>query len=88
MVAMINEQYTEKNELFRIINKAANDGNTFEEAMTLGAIDYLVKPFSYERFSIALERFKEKQTVEEGDVVGVMNYETAGRPSMEYSIRK
>lgn len=56
--------------------------------MTLGAIDYLVKPFSYERFSIVLVRFKEKQTVEEGDVVGVMNYETGGRPSMEYSIRK
>ena len=212
MVAMINEQYTEKNELFRIAGKvgngeealkylkenpvdliimdvympymngietlrevrniglntavimvtAANDGSTFEEAMTLGAIDYLVKPFSYERFNTALERFKEKQTVihegkalnqhnidkllgadtdklthempkgiqdktkdailaclaaidgyvngdevakrtglssvtvrrymnhlvEEGDVIGVMNYETGGRPSMQYSIRK
>ncbi|MCR5344982.1 MAG: response regulator, partial [Lachnospiraceae bacterium] len=99
MVAMINEQYIEKNELFRVVNKvnngeeaiaylkeisvdliimdvymprlsgietlreirrldintpvimvtAANDGKTFEEAMTLGAIDYLVKPFAYER---------------------------------------
>lgn len=212
MVAMINEQYTEKNELFRIVNKAgngeeaikylkenpvdliimdvympymsgietlreiralgintavimvtaANDGNTFEEAMTLGAIDYLVKPFTYERFNSALERFKEKETiihegkalnqqnidkllgadtdkvvhempkgiqdktkdavltclagidgyvsgdevakrtglssvtvrrymnhlVEEGDVVGIMNYDTGGRPSMEYKIRR
>ena len=212
MVAMINEQYTEKNELFRIVNKvgngeeaikyiknnpvdliimdvympymngietlreiramgintavimvtAANDGATFEEAMTLGAIDYLVKPFSYDRFNNALERFKEKETVihegkalnqhnidkllgadtdkmvhempkgiqdktkdailtclagidgyvsgdevakrtglssvtirrymnhlvEEGDVVGIMNYDTGGRPSMEYAIRR
>ena len=113
MVAMINEQYIEKNELFRVVNKvnngeeaisylkeisvdliimdvymprlsgietlreirrlnintpvimvtAANDGKTFEEAMTLGAIDYLVKPFAYERFNMALLRFKEKDSV-------------------------
>ena len=212
MVAMINEQYIEKNELFRVVNKvnngeeaiaylkgisvdliimdvymprlsgietlreirrldintpvimvtAANDGKTFEEAMTLGAIDYLVKPFAYERFNMALLRFKEKDSVihegkalnqnnidkllgaseshtghespkgiqdrtkdtilsclasvegfltgdeiskrtglssvtvrrymnhliEEGDVTGIMNYETGGRPSMEYKIRK
>ena len=128
----------------------------------IGVDDYLVKPFSYDRFNNALERFKEKETVihegkalnqhnidkllgadtdkvvhempkgiqdktkdailtclagidgyvsgdevakrtglssvtirrymnhlvEEGDVVGVMNYDTGGRPSMEYAIRK
>lgn len=212
MVAMINEQYIEKNEAFHVVEKtgngeealkylekntvdliimdvymprlsgietlreirarninaavimvtAANDGKTFEEAMTLGAIDYLVKPFAYERFNQALIRFKEKESMihegkalnqhnidkllgaseghathetpkgiqdktkdtilsclagvdgyltgdeiakrtglssvtvrrymnhltEEGDVTGVMNYETGGRPSMGYKIRK
>ena len=40
-----------------IMVTAANDLETFEISMRLGAIDYLVKPFAYERFSLALEKF-------------------------------
>ena len=40
-----------------IMVTAANDPATFQTAMSLGAVDYLVKPFSYERFRAALERF-------------------------------
>lgn len=36
---------------------AANDIQTLEQAMSLGVVDYLVKPFAYERFQIALEKF-------------------------------
>ncbi len=36
---------------------AANDAATVEEALRLGALDYLVKPFSADRLSEALEKF-------------------------------
>lgn len=40
-----------------IMITAANDGATVEEAMHLGVMDYLVKPFAYPRFRQALETF-------------------------------
>ena len=36
---------------------AANDRESLEEALHLGIIDYLVKPFDFERFQMALEKF-------------------------------
>lgn len=53
-----------------IMVTAANDLETFEAAMRLGAIDYLVKPFAYERFRLALEKFDEKtNALREGKVL-------------------
>lgn len=43
-----------------IMVTAANDTTTFEQTMHLGVIDYLVKPFAYERLQIALEKFSSK----------------------------
>ena len=40
-----------------IMVTAANDPATLEETMHLGIIDFLIKPFAYERFQIALEKF-------------------------------
>ena len=40
-----------------IMVTAANDSNTIEETMHLGVIDYLIKPFAFERFQVALEKF-------------------------------
>lgn len=40
-----------------IMVTAANDPATLEEAMHLGVIDFLIKPFAYERFQVALEKF-------------------------------
>ena len=40
-----------------IMVTAANDAATLEETMHLGVIDFLIKPFAYERFQIALEKF-------------------------------
>jgi len=107
MVAMINEQYVNRNKAFRVVAKcrdgkstleylennsvdlivldvymplmdgfetlrqirkdqksvdiimvtAANDRTSLEEAMHLGVIDYLVKPFTFDRFRIALEKY-------------------------------
>ncbi|MGX7111276.1 response regulator [Gemella cuniculi] len=38
---------------------AANDIQTVEVALTNGVIDYLVKPFTYERFSQAIDKAKD-----------------------------
>ncbi len=107
MVAMINEQYINRNRNFKVVGKcndgnsallflesnevdlivldvymphmggfetlrkirgkqitldaimvtAANDRESLEEALHLGIVDYLVKPFTFERFQIALEKF-------------------------------
>ena len=40
-----------------IIVTAANDRETLEEALRLGVVDYIVKPFSLDRFQVALDRF-------------------------------
>ncbi len=43
-----------------IMVTAANDPATLEETMHLGVIDFLIKPFAYERFQVALEKFTAK----------------------------
>lgn len=45
-----------------IMVTAANDTSTLESTMHLGVIDYLIKPFAYERFQVALEKFISKNT--------------------------
>lgn len=44
-----------------IMVTAANDTKTLEETMHLGVLDYLIKPFAFERLQIALEKFKAKK---------------------------
>ena len=36
---------------------AANDRESLEEALHLGIVDYLVKPFTFDRFQMALEKY-------------------------------
>lgn len=52
-----------------IMITAANDTETIDNTMHLGVLDYLIKPFVYERFSIALQKFKNKMNVLEGSKV-------------------
>ncbi len=44
-----------------IMVTAANDTSTLEETVHLGVIDYLIKPFAFDRFNIALEKFSSKK---------------------------
>ncbi len=47
-----------------IMITAANDAGHIEEALHLGIVDYLVKPFRYERFSMAINKFlKQRQVI-------------------------
>ncbi|MCR4627303.1 MAG: response regulator [Treponema sp.] len=43
-----------------IMVTAANDSESLEDTMHLGVIDFLIKPFAYERFQIALTKFSRK----------------------------
>ena len=40
-----------------IMVTAANDRDSLEEALHLGIVDYLVKPFTVDRFCVALDKF-------------------------------
>lgn len=40
-----------------IMVTAANEREALEEALHLGIVDYLVKPFTFDRFQMALEKF-------------------------------
>ena len=40
-----------------IMVTAANDRDSLEEALHLGIVDYLVKPFTVDRFGVALDKF-------------------------------
>lgn len=46
-----------------IMVTAANDTSTIENTMHLGVMDYLIKPFTLERFNISLEKFISKKNV-------------------------
>lgn len=52
-----------------IMITAANDTSTIEETMHLGVMDYLIKPFAYERFNVSLQKFKNKMQVLEGNEI-------------------
>lgn len=45
-----------------IMVTSANDTDIVQSLLSRGVMDYLVKPFEYSRFKLALERFHEKQT--------------------------
>ena len=40
-----------------IMVTAANDRESLEQALHLGVVDYLVKPFTFERFRLALDKY-------------------------------
>ena len=70
-----------------IMVTAANDPATLEETMHLGVIDFLIKPFAYERFQVALEKFMIKteafrtanQTIDQSYVDSLISNQGAGR---------
>ena len=48
-----------------ILITAASDGETIHKIVRAGVVDYLIKPFKFERFRTALESFRDfKETVE------------------------
>ncbi len=62
-----------------IMVTAANDRASLEEALHLGAVDYLVKPFTYDRFRIALDKFV-------AQYVALKEVENLSQKSIDYII--
>ena len=53
-----------------IMVTAANDTNTLEQTMHFGVLDYLIKPFTLERFLVALEKFlSQKETLKQNSII-------------------
>ncbi|RSL33581.1 response regulator [Salibacterium salarium] len=46
-----------------IIITAANDNQSIQTALRYGAVDYLIKPFDFDRFKESLLRYRDKQEV-------------------------
>lgn len=57
-----------------IMVTAANDRESLEEGLHLGVIDYLVKPFTFDRFRLALDKFiSQKQVLKDFDTLDQSN---------------
>lgn len=53
-----------------IIVSAANDKDKIKLALRLGAVDYIIKPFEFERFNLALNNYmKRYHIVEEQEII-------------------
>lgn len=48
-----------------IIVSAANDKDKIKAALRLGAFDYIIKPFEFERFNLALNNYKSRYNLVE-----------------------
>ena len=44
-----------------ILITADRSSDTVEESMNFGAVDYLIKPFDFDRFQLAMEKFERKR---------------------------
>ena len=69
----------EGNGVEAILITAANDVEQVESALHLGIVDYLVKPFTYERFQEAMQKFllrrslRTKETYTQSDIDKLMH---------------
>lgn len=57
---MLHRLRTLHNPVSVIMITAANDLRVIESSLNSGIIDYIIKPFSFDRFAAAIERFKKK----------------------------
>lgn len=66
-IELLSELRKKGNKVDVIFITAANDTAHIQEALQLGAIDYLIKPFKYERFEEALDKVVlRKKVIEKG----------------------
>lgn len=57
-----------------IMVTAANDRESLEEALHLGIVDYLVKPFTFDRFQMALEKYiAQNKALEDMEILNQTN---------------
>lgn len=78
-----------------IMITAANDAEHISKALHLGVVDYLVKPFTYERFSQAVDKFLlQKKIMENGmqfsqeDIDQLIHMARPSKTSREMELQK
>lgn len=87
---LLTELRRQGNSAEAILITAANDGDDIERALHLGIVDYLVKPFTYERFHEAMQKFllrhslKDKNYCTQSDIDRLM-YMKQNTPAQIYS---
>ncbi len=59
-LALLSQIRSEKKEIDVILITAAADVDKIQTALRFGAVDYLIKPFEFDRFHQALTSYKEK----------------------------
>lgn len=57
-IEFLAELHGQKINVAVILITAANDVSTVKEAIYYGVVDYLIKPFTFERFKLAFEKFE------------------------------
>lgn len=62
-IDFLAEMRKEKIETSVILITAADDVLTVKKAINYGVVDYLIKPFSFERFKLAYERFADLRKI-------------------------
>lgn len=62
---LLRDLRRQKNEIDVIMITAANDASNIKEALALGIVDYLIKPFQYERFEEAMDKYLLRKKVME-----------------------
>ncbi|MBR3458043.1 MAG: response regulator [Selenomonadaceae bacterium] len=81
---LLSELRRQGNAVEAILITADNGGEDVEHALHLGIVDYLVKPFTYERFHEAMQKFlvrhslKEKGTYTQSDIDQLMHVKQLG----------
>ncbi|VEF47133.1 two-component response regulator [Bacillus freudenreichii] len=55
---LLTQIRSERNDIDVIIISAANDIQTIQSALHLGVVDFLIKPFEFERFQSSLRKYK------------------------------
>lgn len=78
-----------------IMVTAANDSSTLEDTIHLGVIDYLIKPFAFDRLQIAMEKFSTKVTAlkqnkifDQSSIDSIITNNTGNSKSSDYKYPK
>ena len=58
-LSLLRQIREEEQKIDAILITAASDVERIQEALRYGAVDYLIKPFEFERFQQALQKYKE-----------------------------
>lgn len=59
----LTELHEQKLKIAVILITASNDMATVKEAIYFGVVDYLIKPFTFERFKLAFDKFQELESM-------------------------